>query len=121
MGMVFMLILIAIVAVIAGIIKVIENVNHISNLTSTINALSNMEAENPEPKSVGGATDIYLKQIKSDFPDFSETDAESAINVFIHEYLNIVYNQTILFYDIKKHLAATYIWNNYTTAGTKSF
>ena len=97
MGMVFMLILIAIVAVIAGIIKVIENVHHISNLTSTINALSNMEAENPEPKSVGGATDIYLKQIKSDFPDFSETDAESAINVFIHEYLNIVYNQTTRF------------------------
>ena len=97
MGMVFMLALIALVAVIAGIIKIIESMNNISNLTSTINALSNMEAENPEPKSVGGATDIYLRQIKSDFPDFSETDAESAINVFIHEYLNIVYHQTTRF------------------------
>lgn len=100
MGIIFMLILIAVVAmvtVITGVLTIIKHLNHVSNLTSTINALSNMESDNPEPKSVGGATEIYLKQIKSDFPDFAETEAESAIHVFMHEYLNIIYNQSTKF------------------------
>lgn len=97
MGMVFLLIFIAIIALIAGICKVVEHINHISSLTSTISTLSKMESDNPEPKSVGGATEIYLKQIKNDFPDFIETEAESAINVFVHEYLNIIYHQIVRF------------------------
>ena len=97
MGMVFLLIFIAVVALIAGICKVVESINHISSLTSKINTLSKMESDNTEPKSVSGATEIYLKQIKNDFPDFIETEAESAINVFVHEYLNIIYHQIVRF------------------------
>ena len=50
------------------------------------------EAEfNPEPRTVFGATSIYLPQILKDFPDFHESDAVSAVKRLILEYLSIKY------------------------------
>ena len=50
------------------------------------------EAEtNPSPRTVFGATSIYLPQILKDFPDFHESDAVSAVKRLILEYLSIKY------------------------------
>ena len=50
------------------------------------------EAEiHPEPRTVFGATSIYLPQILKDFPDFHESDAVSAVKRLIFEYLSIKY------------------------------
>lgn len=50
------------------------------------------EAEiTPEPRTVFGATSIYLPQIIKDFPDFHESDAVTAVKKLIFEYLSIRY------------------------------
>lgn len=49
-----------------------------------------LEQENQvEPKSIGGATSIYLNKIEKDFPNFNNFDAETEIKGFITEYLDI--------------------------------
>lgn len=63
----------------------------VKNIVSTVNTLANTAEEIVEPKSVGGATTIYLKQIERDFPDFHNYDAESAVKTFVSEYLSIKY------------------------------
>ena len=65
--------------------------NDVKNIVSTINTLSDVAEETVTPKSVGGATNIYLKQIERDFPDFHNYDAESAVKTFVSEYLMIQY------------------------------
>lgn len=45
------------------------------------------EAENePTPKSVSGATELYLKQISRDFPDFCPSEAKNEISQYIEQY-----------------------------------
>lgn len=65
--------------------------NDIKTIVSTINTLNDVAEETVSPKSVGGATNVYLKQIERDFPDFHNCDAESAIKTFVSEYLMIKY------------------------------
>ena len=48
-------------------------------------------AEAPKPKSVTGATDVYLKKIMADFNNWSMSDAEVDIQDFIREYLAVKY------------------------------
>ena len=48
-------------------------------------------AETPSPKSVSGATDVYLKRILDDFNNFSSSDAEVDLEDFIREYLVFKY------------------------------
>ena len=48
-------------------------------------------AQTPSPKSISGATDIFLKKIMADFPNFSNSDAEKALSECIHEYIDIKY------------------------------
>lgn len=67
------------------------SVSDVQNIVSTVNTLANSAEEIVEPKSVSGATTIYLKQIERDFPDFHNYDAESAIKNFVSEYLSIKY------------------------------
>lgn len=67
------------------------SVNDVKNIVSTVSNLANQAEEIVEPKSVGGATSIYLKQIERDFPDFHNYDAESAIKTFVSEYLSVKY------------------------------
>lgn len=58
----------------------------VSELTHSL-----QEAELIQPKSVSGATNIYLKQIERDFPYFHNSDAEVAIKNFLTEYIGIKY------------------------------
>lgn len=51
-------------------------------------------AETAKPKSVTGATDVYLKKIQADFKNFSKSDAEVDIQDFIREYLSYKYEGT---------------------------
>lgn len=74
-----------------------RSLNQISTVKQTINDISNLSKivateEAAAPKSVGGATSMYLKKIINDFPGFHNQDAEAAIKTFIIEYLNIKYN-----------------------------
>lgn len=48
--------------------------------------------ENPPIKSVSGATDMYLRRIKSDFPDFHFPEAKANVTTLINEYLPIRYS-----------------------------
>ena len=70
--------------------KIKTDVSHIAN---TIKSVCEAEDDIPTPKSVSGATDLYLKQIQRDFPDYHHSDTEAAIRVFILEYLKILYAQ----------------------------
>ena len=67
------------------------SVNDVQNIVSTINAINDFTDEIVEQKSVSGATDVYLKQIERDFPDFHKNDADVALKSFIDEYLKIKY------------------------------
>ena len=52
------------------------------------------EAENnPEPRTVFGATSIYLPKIEKDFSDFHYPDAVAAVKIFIDEYLAVKYEK----------------------------
>ena len=44
-----------------------------------------------EPKTVFGATSIYLPQVERDFPDFHNSDAIAAVRTLVCEYLQIRY------------------------------
>lgn len=48
-------------------------------------------AKAPSPKSVSGATDVYLTRIMDDFKNFSASDAEVDLRDFIREYLAVKY------------------------------
>lgn len=43
--------------------------------------------ENSTPKSVSGATSIYLKQIERDFPEFCVSEAQREIQEYIEEFV----------------------------------
>ena len=45
----------------------------------------------PEPKTVFGATSIYLPQVVRDFPDFHNSDAIAAVKTLVYEFLSIRY------------------------------
>ena len=92
------IILVIVLILVGGIAYFVSQItSKIGYVKSTIQELQKAEELDPTPKSVSGATDLYLKQIKAAFPEFHETDAESAINVFMHEYLDIVYGKTSRF------------------------
>lgn len=68
--------------------------NIVRDAKTVINTLQEIEEE-PTPKSIGGMTNVYLDNIKKDFNDFHNQDAEAAIRTLIIEFLNIRYgNQT---------------------------
>ncbi len=49
--------------------------------------------DNPPPRTVFGATSIYLPKIEKDFVDFHFPDAVAAVKIFIDEYLQVKYEQ----------------------------
>lgn len=59
-----------------------------------------------EPKTVFGATSIYLPQVVRDFPDFHNHEAISAVKALIYEYLAIRYEGQ---QDFKKSQVSTQI------------
>lgn len=56
--------------------------------TSQLKTMMKEIKETPAPKSVSGATRIYLNQIERDFPEFSESEAEREIRGYIEEYVS---------------------------------
>lgn len=68
-------------------------------LDHTMEELLDFDMEDaPTPKSVGGATSIYLKQIQRDFPDFMPNEAMHEIREYVTRHVarqngtNIVIN-----------------------------
>jgi hypothetical protein len=51
------------------------------------------EAENPSPRTLFGATSIYMPKILKDFPDFHMPEARASLNLFLNEYLRIRYGE----------------------------
>ncbi len=99
-------------------------------LSTVVNAISE-GAKTPDPKSVSGATDVYLKKIMKDFGNFSKNDAEIAIKDFIKQYLAIRFEGKTEFDginvgkeirpktlgDSKSHTVRNIVYNKITIAG----
>lgn len=51
------------------------------------------EAESPSPRTLFGATSIYLPRILKDFPDFHMPEAKNAVGLLLTEYLKIRYGE----------------------------
>lgn len=51
------------------------------------------EADNPTPRTLFGATSIYLPRILKDFPDFHMPEAKNAVGLLLTEYLKIRYGE----------------------------
>lgn len=65
-----------------------------------------IENNQPEIKSIGGATSTLLPQIEKDFPDFHNPDAQEVIKTFLIEYINIKYGvqQGFIKSKVDKHI-----------------
>ena len=72
-------------------LRQITRMSGVGSETEALRSIAQGMMDTVEPKSVGGSTSIYLKQIQRDFPDYHNEDAENAIKIFITEYLNIKY------------------------------
>lgn len=78
--------------IVVCIIQVVNNfARKVGVLKDTLSELKQMEEMDPTPKSVSGATTLYLNKIQRDFPDYHHSDTEAAIDVFIKEYLSYLY------------------------------
>ena len=98
------IILVIILVIIIVIIKIVQNAvkkakRAVRQITQPINDVSNIlklanqiQEEEPDVKSVGGMTSIYLKQIQKDYPDYHNNDAEDSVKTFLNEYLRIKYS-----------------------------
>lgn len=86
-------------AVIGGIYAVVNEVKiairrKLNTVLNVGTLLSNVgEIEAATPKSVGGATDMFAKQIKEDFPNFHLPDAECAIKQFVSDIVHMQYGR----------------------------
>lgn len=96
-------IVIAIIAVAAIVlvnkIKSLANSQLFSTAKDVANAfheMKNMSDEGAfeEPKSVGGATQVFLSKIKKDFPQYHNDDAESEIKSVLQSYLYYKYGES---------------------------
>ena len=63
-----------------------------SKIHSTAKFITSIQNDEPEPLSVGGATDLYLERIRKDFPEYHYLETQFALAGFIHEYLSYKYN-----------------------------
>ena len=103
-----------------GISSSIREVNTLfNNVKEATSSIKQMQEDGTfeEPKSVGGATQVYLKKVLNDFPQFHNDDAQSEIKQVIENYLYYRYgkdesfntelvNQN-LFQDLKKASSGT--------------
>lgn len=99
-------------------------------ISTVVNALSE-GAKTPEPRSVSGATDVYLKKIMKDFGNFSKNDAEIALEEFIKRYIAAKHTggsldgfsnisrevKTGLASDSENHTVKNIVFNKITMAG----
>ena len=59
-----------------------------ADIKFAIDQAKNAELD-PSPKSISGATNIYLNKILADFPDFHLPEAKASVELLINEYLPI--------------------------------
>lgn len=86
-------------AIIGGIYAIVNEVkrtirrklNTVLNVGTLLSSVGEMEAATP--KSVGGATDMFAKQIKRDFPNFHLPDAEGVIKQFVSDIIHMQYGR----------------------------
>ena len=57
------------------------------------------EEQCPEPRTVFGATDLFMNQILKDFPDFHYKEVESSVKIFLYEMLSVKYEGKSSFTD----------------------
>ena len=72
--------------------QVTQPLNNTMNTMHLINEMAKAAEEMPDPKSVGGMTSIYLKEIHKDYPEYHNSDAENEIRDFLNEYLEVKYS-----------------------------
>lgn len=78
----------------------ISQVHDIANTINNIIDISqNAEETVPQPKSISGATNLFLPKIKNDFPDFHNPDAESDICSVLSKHLQIIHSNGDIKYD----------------------
>ena len=84
----------SVVAVIIIVLKVISAAKssglRMSDVTDAVRLAKDAE-DNPEPRTVFGATKIYLPLIIKDFPDYHNDEVTVALKKFLKEYLEIKY------------------------------
>jgi predicted Zn-ribbon and HTH transcriptional regulator len=86
------IIFIIVLTIIVLLIQAITNfAKRVGVIKDTISELRQIEEMDPTPKSVSGATDLYLRKIQLDFPDYHHSDTELAVDAFIKEYLSYTY------------------------------
>ena len=64
-------------------------VNDIKQVLSAVNEAR----DEPEVKSIGGYTSMYLSKIQKDFPNYHNDTVENTIEEFIKEYLDVIYGR----------------------------
>ena len=92
MNYVFYILLgVAVVAAIGLLFKFSKSVTPLLREALWMLRLAKAQPDTPEPKTVFGATSIYLPQVVRDFPDFHNSDAIAAVKTLVFEYLAIRY------------------------------
>ena len=66
------------------------SIDALGGLAAGLNGAS-VSGEAQEPRSVSGATSLYLPKIEEDFADFHYPEAVAAVKAFICEYLSVKY------------------------------
>ena len=69
--------------------KIRRKLNAVLTVGSLMQSVGEIEAASP--KSVGGATDMFAKQIKKDFPNFHLPDAENIVQQALSDVIHIQY------------------------------
>lgn len=111
---ILIIIFLAIIVAIATVVSIIRNllrkarsvVSDVSQIARAVNNVADMfdndgKGNNveitPEPKTIGGATDMFLGKILKDFPEFHNSDAENDIKAVISDYIQISHGQKSTF------------------------
>lgn len=90
-GVVLLFFGIFIIVISIVIMRIMKWVNGVNQLSSIFRAMQLSENDICEPKSVSGATDLYLRNISKDFPDFHKEEAFAVVDNVLREYLDIVH------------------------------
>ncbi|MGN0660367.1 MAG: zinc ribbon domain-containing protein [Oscillospiraceae bacterium] len=99
-GVIIITVLVLIIVIITMITKVVRRIkrsfysSELANIGRVLKAVDwdRLNAR-PEPKSVPGATPIYLDRVLRDYPEFHAPEAESAIAAFLKEYLLVRFGE----------------------------
>ncbi|MFV0528844.1 MAG: hypothetical protein ACK5MN_09035 [Lachnospiraceae bacterium] len=76
-----------------GVFRILQQTrNRVRSMRSMAKMITNMtesavSAAAERPKSVSGATQIYMRNIHRDYPEFHLSEAQAAIKTFVREYL----------------------------------